>query len=253
MKNEPKVVVAAGDWHGNQKYALAAIAYAQRNLGADTIVHVGDFGYNFGNEYLDRMQKLLKELDMYLYFVDGNHENFHILYTYALDDDGTRPLRDRIIHLPRGHRWKWNDETWLALGGAVSVDKDWRVPFKEWWPEETISFGDVLVAVQGGEVDYMITHDCPSGVLITSIIDNPYGFPAHSLRDAEAHRDTLRSVVDEVKPKLLVHGHYHQYYKDKLVGDDYVTQVYGLHCDGESMTRNMRVIMEVKDAPTDQT
>ncbi|QLF83398.1 metallophosphoesterase [Rhodococcus phage NiceHouse] len=233
-------VVAAGDWHGNKRYALAAIEHTDK-IGCKTIVHTGDFGYHFGTAFLDDLNKELVKRDMYLYFVDGNHENFHVLYTYEIAEDGTRPLRDRIIHLPRGFRWVWDDEIWLALGGAVSVDKEWRVPGQEWWSEEQLSFGDVLTASRA-EADIMITHDCPSGIEIAIIQGNPHGFPANVIREADAHRDTMQLVVNEVKPKLLIHGHYHYKYNDVLIGEDYVTKVHGLDCDGGPLSRNIMIV-----------
>lgn len=247
MITEHNGVAAAGDWHGNSRFARAAIQHADEALNCKTIIHTGDFGYHFSTHFLDNMNDQLAERDMMLYFVDGNHENFHVLYTYEIAEDGTRPLRDRIIHLPRGFRWDWNGETWLALGGAVSVDKDWRTPGHEWWSEEQLSFGDMLTASRA-PADVMITHDCPSGVDISAIRGNPHGFPAHSLREAEAHRDHMRLVVDEVKPGLLIHGHYHTRYVDMLIGEDYFTEIQGLDCDGAPLNKNMIRVRKAIDS-----
>ena len=37
--------------------------------------------------------------------------------------DGREQVTGRIWHLPRGHRWRWHGRDWLALGGAVSLDR----------------------------------------------------------------------------------------------------------------------------------
>lgn len=238
----PEVIAVAGDWHGNTKWALHAINYAATQ-GANVILHTGDFGYDFNQEFLDKITKHLKYHDMTLYFVDGNHEDFFYLYTFPIVEDGTRHITDRVFHLPRGFRWEWLGNTFMALGGAISPDKEGRVPYREWWPDEALSFADISHATRPGNVDIMITHDCPAGVDIPGIANNPYGFPAKTLRDCEAHRDVLRGIVDEIQPKLLVHGHYHQYYRDVLYGGDYMTNIMGLHCDGSYVLDNVRLLI----------
>lgn len=223
---QASVIAVAGDWHEDVRFACRQVmSLAQR--GAQTIIHVGDFGYSFSKRFLDVLNSTLDFCDVDLYFVDGNHENFHVLYTYEINDEGLRPLRSRITHIPRGFRWEWHGRTFMGLGGAVSVDKDWRGT-NEWWPEEEISYFDFEVATEGGHVDIMFTHDCPTGVKIPGITGNPYGFPEHSLKQADRHRDTLRSITDIVTPKLLFHGHYHRRYNAILTTSDYSTRIVGL-------------------------
>ena len=41
-------------------------------------------------------------------------------------------LAGRIWHLPRGHRWRWHGRDWLALGGAVSLDRAVRTAGVNW-------------------------------------------------------------------------------------------------------------------------
>lgn len=225
-----KQIAFCGDWHANRQFALDMLDSFNR-YGIKAIVQLGDFGYKYKTNYLNDMQKKLEEYDMYLFFVDGNHEEFPKLYSYPIID-GVRPLRDRIVHLPRGLRWTWNGHKFLALGGAPSIDKDHRVVGKSWWIEEQISFNEADRAMQGGTVDVMLTHDCPTGVDIPGITKTAaYGWPEHALKVSEAHRDLVRMVVDEVKPKKLLHGHYHRRYDGLLVGEDYKTEIVGLDAD----------------------
>ena len=238
---DPKVIAYAGDWHGRLSYALKAVFFAAQN-GAEAIVHAGDFGFNFTPEFLDPLNERLDSYGIDLYFVDGNHENFHTLFTYPIVE-GVRPLRERIIHLPRGTRWVWQGKMFLALGGAISVDKHRRTEGKTWWREERITWDEANKVIEGGPADIMITHDCPDGVEIPGLEDGHLYFPEHLLMESDGHRKLLRVIVDEVKPELLIHGHYHRRYTDTLVGDDYQTKVIGLDCDTESVLRNM-IFME---------
>jgi hypothetical protein len=98
--------------------------------------------------------------------------------------------------------------TWLALGGAYSVDQHKRTEGRDWWPEEVLTEDDAGIAMDGGRVDVMLTHDSPDGTdLGAKLPPNPY-FPEH-LEGAQRHRKLLGRVVDEVCPQVLFHGHYH--------------------------------------------
>ena len=174
----PGIVAIAGDWHGNLRWALDRIADAH-TAGATTIVHLGDFGYWVPDpatrKYLFRVNKRLGELGMRLLFVDGNHEDRDRLAALPVDPaSGLRPVRDHIAHLPRGYRWTWQDEdgrswTWLALGGAVSVDRHHRRIGKSWWPGEVLTEADVAAATSDGVMDVLVSHDAPARVSIPNI------------------------------------------------------------------------------------
>ena len=198
----------AGDWHANEVFAVQAVEAAIEG-GAEALVHVGDFGYLFEPEYLDALDAALGEVS--LYFVDGNHEDFDVLAAQPLDERGLRPLSARVTHLPRGHRWTWAGHTWLALGGAHSVDRQNRVAGRSWWPAETISRGDITRARTGGPCDVMVSHDAPAGYEIPfSYL--PGTFPVSEERESHLHRHRVGEVARSVTPRLLVHGHHHLHY-----------------------------------------
>lgn len=134
----PRRVAIAGDWHADTSYAVSAIEHAAKR-DADVVVHLGDFGYDFTDEYLDELDDALRRRRLVLGFVDGNHENFARLFTWPIASDGLRYLRDRVVHLPRGFRWCWGHTTCLALGGAYSIDRFLRKAGRSWWPQESIT------------------------------------------------------------------------------------------------------------------
>lgn len=235
-------IAICGDWHGNYAYAQKALAYAIRQ-GADVILHVGDFGYWKDGGYLTVLNNMCEEHNVYLMFVDGNHENHRMLNEQPVDEDGVRRLRTRLWHLPRGFRWEWLDVTFLALGGAHSVDKPWRDEGVDWFPEETITIPQAYKAVEGGHADVMITHDCPAGVNIPGLEEGKAIFPPDQLDIAERHRALLRQVVDEVTPRFLWHGHYHRCYREVLdLGNGNNCVVTGLDMDGKAFERNVNMV-----------
>lgn len=216
---DPGRLVLAGDWHGDTAWARQVIRHAPVAAdGQRLIIQLGDFGVwpgGSGVRYLDAIAAALAEFDAVCLFIDGNHEDFPQLARYPMDSDGLREIRPRLFHLPRGTRWNWRGIRFLALGGATSLDRPWRTAGVDWWPEEELTRADVDHAIAGGVCDVMLTHDSPTGV------DVP-GLPPASTWDAVEveragrHRDLLREVVDAVRPRRLIHGHFHSRYDAEL-------------------------------------
>lgn len=240
----------AGDWHSESLFSGMAIDHAGEQ-GAQVIVHVGDFGlWTWSTLYLEYLTRVLNSWEINLYFVDGNHEDFELLKTFPIGEDGTRRITERIFHLPRGFRWSWSGTSFLALGGAFSVDKGARTPGVDWFPDEEISLRDSYVAAEGGPVDIMVTHDCPNGVTIPRIALMP-NLPQSLDQQAYQHRMILGSVVDQVKPKVLVHGHYHHRYNSQRVNPDNTrTQIIGLDCNHGTIDNNLIFIDLERTAAT---
>lgn len=229
-------IAFAGDWHGNAQWAKEVIAQLPEEV--EVLIHLGDFGYNFEESYLNSVNRAAKDANILVMFVDGNHENFTTLYSYELEDEGFRVLRPRVWHLPRNFRWEWGGVKFMALGGAHSVDSRARIPFLSWWPEETISYKEYETALMSGPVDVMVTHDAPAGHHIPGLMPDGY-FPDDEIRKADGHRALLKEIVDEVKPKLIWHGHYHSRYTETT---DYGTIIVGMDCDRTSYNKNIDVV-----------
>src|SRR6059058_2673772 len=68
----------------------------------------------------------------------------------------------------------WKGLSFLALGGAASIDRKHRRDRYSWWVEEYLTEEDILTAQSSGPVDIMITHDSPYGAP-NSITDDPQG------------------------------------------------------------------------------
>ena len=240
----PNRIIVAADWHGNTTWAWQVISQARELLADEdqrVILHLGDFGIwpgLDGEDYLAEVSEALDEADAGLWFVDGNHEDFDQL-TAALAKSGMRApipvwtaVGNRISWLPRGHRWEWHGRTWLALGGAVSVDRAIRV--KEnlgWWPEEEITDEQEAAVVAGGPADVMVTHDCPAGV-VHAFGPRPAECAETDLARSERHAQRLQRVTDAVQPSHLMHGHLHMAYQRVCDFGYGPVEVTGLDRDG---------------------
>jgi len=224
---DPGVVTVTGDWHGESDFVEAVVRAAPvGRAGRPVLLQLGDFGIwpgRSGARFLDRLEVVLHERDAIVLFVDGNHEDHPQLLAGPLRADGLRVVRPRVYHLPRGFRWTWHGLSWLALGGAHSIDWATRVAGTDWWPaQEALTVVDVGAAAAAGPVDILVSHDCPAGVSIPGIRDPAPGQPPELHRELvieSMHRLLLRSVVEWTQPDRVLHGHYHKRHDGTLTLD----------------------------------
>lgn len=219
MPETVKPIAIAGDWHGDVPW-MRAVVDAASVAGADIILHVGDLavlwpGRDKG-KFDRRLQQRLELRDMHFAFIDGNHDNHHELRALPLDDDGLAPLRPRVRYLPRGARFKYGGITVAGLGGAYSIDREWRTEGKDWWPEEDVTDEDVDRLIAGGPADVLLMHDAPSGVRVRTELD----LPPQILEASRATRARLRRAVDELRPGNVFAGHWHQRVIDNIAHPD---------------------------------
>ncbi|HEX2402959.1 MAG TPA: metallophosphatase, partial [Mycobacterium sp.] len=223
------------------EYAVGAVGHAAKR-NATVVVHLGDFGYNFTDAYLDALDRALADAGMVLGFVDGNHENFDWLLAQPIAADGLRYLRDRLVHLPRGFRWRWGAHRCVAVGGAYSIDQFLRTPHRSWWPQETITSEQAREIAAAGPAEVMFCHDCPAGIEVPGAAFDRYKCPREQLVRSDVHRALLRSIVDTVRPARLWHGHFHHRYQALLGGRGYRTVIDGLGRNGDPIDNNMVVL-----------
>jgi len=240
---EPRRIAFAGDWHMNVRWAERAIRCAV-DQDADVIVHVGDYGYDFHPGFVRKVEEALTRAGIPLLFVDGNHEDFTLLLQQPVGGDGLRRISGHVAHLPRGFRWEWAGVHFLAMGGAHSVDRPYRVPGVSWWPEETITARQVYEAAEPGTTDVLISHDCPHGVVIPGIDDrtSPPPFSPAEIERSNEHRKLLRVLVEQVQPSVIWHGHYHVGYQAVADLGYGPVVVNGLDCDETTLDANVRVV-----------
>lgn len=142
----------------------------------DYVIICGDFGLVFDQTETDEEKYWLDWLEdkpWTTLFVDGNHENFVRLNAYPVEEwHGGRvhKIRPSIIHLMRGQVFDINEYKWFTYGGAESTDRQWRTPYKSWWPEETPSSEEYNEGVDNlravdFKVDYIVTHAMPQSYL----------------------------------------------------------------------------------------
>lgn len=245
---EPTKATICGDWHGRATWGREQIIRAGL-VGSDALIVVGDFGYWVDSlpttHFLMTVNEQARESGVDLYFLDGNHED-HSRLVGLVDADEPVPLPhySNITYLPRGFRWEWWGKTFMSVGGAPSVDKDWRTEGLDWWPAEELTDAQVERCCRAGDVDVVLAHDCPTGVFIPNDIGDGIEFrpseywPDEAIHRSNRHRAKMAAIADAVQPSLWINGHYHVPFH----GQRGEMNVVILNCDGSNFVEHCFVM-----------
>jgi hypothetical protein len=175
-----------GDIHGKVPEYLHVID------GVDDSIQIGDFGMGFGlRGKADFTDNLISQCPGRHRFIRGNHDD---------PDECARSgrfVRDGSI-----------EGKVMFLGGAASIDRDWRVEGIDWWPGEELStarLGDMIAIYDKHRPDVLITHECPEFFAkekMIKLVNGDAAFPSRT-------RDALDAMYAIQPPKLHVFGHWH--------------------------------------------
>lgn len=164
-------------------------------------VQVGDFGMGFLGE---SQQKCVEELqkDGKHQFIRGNHDD------PALCDKAVGWIPDGSI-----------TNGVMYVGGAWSIDWQFRVPGVSWWHDEEISGSHwqiIREAYLESKPRVMVTHDCPSSISWELFL-KPNGKQIQNRTSFE-----LEDMFKEHQPDLWVFGHWHRNRDQAINGTRFV-------------------------------
>lgn len=178
------MVYVIGDRHGEaDSFCEERLPGQCRWTAEDTVIVTGDFGFVMRGEKnsLPERSKLdaLAEKPYTVAFCDGNHEAFPYLEEYPEEirfGAPVRRIRENVLWLRRGNVYTIEGKTFFVMGGAHSMDREWRLRYQEicgeriWFPEELPSAEEYRRAIRSLEahrhrVDYIITHTAPRTII----------------------------------------------------------------------------------------
>lgn len=203
-----------GDIHGD----FDTLRYSERRCleaGATALILVGDVGW-----YPKRLEPLRARRLLPTYFIDGNHED-HVDLFARIQDDVTEFWESGLFYVRRGSVVTIDGVRIAFLGGAGSIDKDYRLRNHwHWNPEEQITDDDVARLHGKGPVDLMVTHTPPDAV-----VQKHYETPARKTlkaRTFDVSEDWFDPSANQVqraweslgKPPLVC-GHFHESVQDE--------------------------------------
>lgn len=226
-----KMIYVTGDTHcPTDIHKLNTANFPQQKdlTKDDTLIICGDVGIVWERDSgEDRFwQNWLNDKNCTIVFCDGNHENFDLLYGYPIvewNGGKVHQIKDSVFHLMRGEVYTIEGKTFFVLGGAMSLDKEYRTEGKNWWSQETPSPKELNNAFDnlekcGWKVDYVITHDAPSRVV------GQLGFTPHNTDDIDIMRfyRFLDFIAVHLKFQCWYFGHFHKDVSLEAYGKEFV-------------------------------
>lgn len=205
MKPQPTYLL--GDHHSNYNDLIRALL--RRGLRQCRIIHVGDGeeGYpgSWDSETPEYLDNAFASLEIEYLSIRGNHSNPHVF-------DGSINMSNFKL-LPDYARMEIDEETWLFVGGAISIDRINRIPGETWWIAEDM----ILDETRAQPADVLVTHTSPSWTLPprSDLVDYYAAAEAdigttslkRELLDEAARHDRLFELV---RPRIWYHGHHHR-------------------------------------------
>mgnify|MGYP004543394643 CR=1 FL=1 len=214
------MIYITGDTHipiDIQKLSAKRFPQQKEMTKNDYVIICGDFGGVWDGSNEEKYWiKWLKNKNFTTLFVDGNHENFDMLYSLPIVEfcQGTAHKIDNgIYHLMRGEVYAIDGKKVFVFGGADSHDKEYRTERKNWWRsempnEQEYINGENNLTKNNFEVDYVITHCAPTSV--QNAIAQTY------------KNNKLTDFFESIKNRLIFKkwffGHYH---KDIMLDDKF--------------------------------
>ncbi len=195
-----------GDVHGQYDEYLALIRDCEYSL------QLGDFGFKFDK---------VADIDTTRHrFMPGNHDGYARIGQMKLD--GWKfPVEDDYGILNLG------SADIMYVRGGYSIDKMYRRPGFDWFPEEEIAATDLLTMIESlskQKTKIVASHECPAFVAEELFYANPallvqFGKYRPS-RTAQALEALFEKMND--KPQLWVFGHHHVEFDQHIQGTRFV-------------------------------
>lgn len=165
------MVYYTGDIHG-QKYEIEHFCKRFKPTADDVIVILGDVGANYSRDERDaELKTALNRVKPTILCIHGNHEirPWHIpTYKTKEWNGGTVWYEEEyptVLFAKDGEIYNLEGLRHIAIGGAYSVDKFYRIRYGGgWWPDEQPSAeikAYVKRQLRNKPVDVILSHTCP--------------------------------------------------------------------------------------------
>lgn len=196
-----KVIRFLGDVHG--KYG----PYKTFMKGCENSIQVGDMGVGFV-KYFDGYDREYYPNPPYDNMVKGNHRFIRG------NHDNPAVCKRHTQCIPDGHV----EDNMMFIGGALSVDKEFRTENYNWWPDEELSYNELdglITKYSETKPEIMVTHECPENVVPLLMNNFKRGFPSIT-------RQAFEAMFNIHKPKLWIFGHWHRRLNEEIEGCRFV-------------------------------
>lgn len=210
MINLDGQIIVLGDIHGSGNF-ISKIEKHWNGIEVEPeacIIQVGDFGvFASSDPILETVQNFCDRHDVYFYAIRGNHDN---PFWWNEGSEEISEKYPRITLIPDYTSGEINGKSVLFVGGAVSVDRQYREIYRDYFPNEEFDYRSGFM-----EHDILILHTAPSNVNkspdgsdISFYFQNDPALPD----DLYQERMKVDLLVKDITPKLVIGGHFHNHY-----------------------------------------
>lgn len=165
------MIYYTGDIHG-QKYEIERFCKRFKPTADDVIVILGDVGANYSRDERDaELKTALNRVKPTILCIHGNHEirPWHIPTYKTKEWNGGIVWYEEeyqtVLFAKDGEIYNLEGQRHIAIGGAYSVDKFYRIRYGGgWWPDEQPSAeikAYVKRQLRHNPVDVILSHTCP--------------------------------------------------------------------------------------------
>jgi len=213
------MIYLTGDTHGDiSRFDTAMFPEGVSLTKFDVVIQLGDFGVLWSPVKSDNelyWMEWLANKQWTTLVIPGNHENHDEIESLPVGIKWGAKVRVYEINEQRvyfgipGEIYTIENETFLCIPKALSIDKELRTEGESWWSKELLSKqeeNNVLDSLDKVDwnVDYVITHTCPTSIIGQAIDDytiNPkYNDPTSKF---------LEFIANRLKFNHWFFGHFH--------------------------------------------
>ena len=224
-------ILLSGDFHGNAVGELSILTkkYLRAKYGVEkyrTInyhIILGDGGFLWpGNERGDALfYRAFAARSFPVLSVIGNHEPMLGMELSETDigiEESVYLVKKKpfVAYLKRGRVYRIDGIKFLAMGGALSIDQEFRIPGRSWWKEEYWSAREEAdlfkLLADDSSFDYVLAHTGPDSVN-TKLFSNLFPGSAKFTDEVAILNDTVDSRIN-CSGWFCGHWHYDRIYHD---------------------------------------
>ena len=218
------MIYITGDTHGDFE-RIEEFCHMYETIEEDILIILGDAGINFYlNERDIELKESLYQLPITLFCIHGNHEERPELvggYEEKNWNEGRVYYEEEypnILFAIDGEIYEFNGKKAIAIGGAYSVDKFYRISGNIPWfpseqPDEWIKVNvETKLESINWEVDYVLSHTGPLRYLPTDIF-------LPNIDQSKVDKSTeewLSKIEEKLDYEIWYFGHFHT---DRFVGN----------------------------------
>lgn len=211
-------VFLCGDRHGGfgSFNTVKNFTKAKEN---DIIIVLGDAGINFTKTERDeKLLSFVNNLGTKFVCIRGNHDGNPKDWNYQLKFDKDLDCKvwikeqyPNVVFVPNGTVMNINDNRCLAVGGAYSPDKQWRlINNYTWFEDEQINeeekYNIIQILNKDNRFDYVFSHTAPYNFIPINQLSNSF---TNIDKTTELFLQKIYCAIDKEQFKGWYLGHYH--------------------------------------------